>query len=222
MRLRKLSPMLLARLAAQNLSRRRLRVTLLVLSVSLAVGVGLACVVLGWSIRGGISANFSRMGADMIIVPRNTRVNITSSLLTVQPTEEVMPGSIEKELERIPGVARVAPQRMVSVSVEGQRFKVIAFDPETDFTVLNWLGRPATKAFAAGDLLAGSSVSGQPGETLSVCSEPLRIYGRLGKTGVGPFDEAYFVTFETLGRLAGKDLHPATESSLSRASMKDP
>jgi len=162
------------------------------------------------------------MGADMIIVPRNTQVNITSSLLTVQPTEEVMPGSIGKELERIPGVARVAPQKMVSVSVEGQRFKVIAFDPETDFTVLNWLGRPATKAFAAGDLLAGSSVSGQPGETLSVCSEPLRVYGRLGRTGVGPFDEAYFVTFETLARLAGKDLHPATESSLSRASMKDP
>src|SRR5262249_38709957 len=123
MRLRKLSLMLLARLAAQNLSRRQLRVTLLVLSVSLAVGVGLASVVLGWSIRTGISANFSRMGADMIIVPRNTQVNITSSLLTVQPTEEVMPGSIGKELEQIPGVARVAAQKMVSVSVEGQRFK---------------------------------------------------------------------------------------------------
>jgi putative ABC transport system permease protein len=31
-----------------------------------------------------------------------------------------------------------------------------------------------------------------------VCGRPLNVYGRLGKTGVGPFDDAYFLSFEAL------------------------
>jgi putative ABC transport system permease protein len=132
MRTHKFDGWLLARLAAQTLSRRRLRVFLLALSVAMAVGVGLASLVLGWSIRDGISTDFSRMGADMIVVPRDTLVNITSSLLTVQPTDESMEAALTGKLAKIPGVERVAPQRLVSAMVEGQQYKLIAFDPRVD------------------------------------------------------------------------------------------
>src|SRR5215470_19658146 len=198
---------LLIRLAAQNLSRRRLRLLLLSLSVALAVGVGLASVVLGSSIHRGIATNFSRMGADMIVVPRNTLINITASLLTVQPTEESMDASMAGRLASIPGVARVAPQRLVSAMVEGQELRLIAFNPETDFTVTNW--QPGHRGpLAETDLLAGGSLAGQSGETLSVCGKPMRVQGRLAKTGVGPFDESYFVTFKALDRLAGIRFQP--------------
>ena len=198
---------LLIRLAAQNLSRRRLRLLLLGLSVALAVGVGLASIVLGWSIHSGIAANFSRMGADLIVVPRNTLINITASLLTVQPTEESMDASMAGQLASIPGVARVAPQRMVSAMVEGQELRLIAFNPETDFTVTNWQAGNRGP-LAETDLLAGGGLPGQSGETLSVCGKPMRIQGRLSRTGVGPFDESYFVTFKALDRLAGVTLQP--------------
>ena len=202
MRTHKFDGWLLARLAAQNLSRRRLRVFLLALSVAMAVGVGLASLVLGWSIRDGISTDFSRMGADMIVVPRDTLVNITSSLLTVQPTDESMEAALAGKLAKIPGVERVAPQRLVSAMVEGQQYKLIAFDPRVDFTVGSWQASHGSGVLAATALLAGGSLAGQTGETLSVCGQPMRIYGRLSKTGVGPFDESYFVTFDALDRLA--------------------
>jgi putative ABC transport system permease protein len=147
------------------------------------------------------------MGADLIVVPRNTLVNITASLLTVQPTEESMDASLAGRLASIPGVARVAGQRMVSAMVEGQELRLIAFNPENDFTVTNWQAGQRGP-LAESDLLAGGSLAGQSGETLSVCGKPMRIQGRLSKTGVGPFDESYFVTFKALDRLAGIRFQP--------------
>ena len=41
------------------------------------------------------------MGADLVIVPRTTLVNITASLLTVQPTDETLPANLA---ERVAGV----------------------------------------------------------------------------------------------------------------------
>ena len=77
---------LLIRLAAQNVARRRLRALFLGAAVMLGVGIGFAGFVAGWALRDGMATSFSRMGADLLVVPRATLVNITASLLTVQPT----------------------------------------------------------------------------------------------------------------------------------------
>jgi putative ABC transport system permease protein len=47
-------------------------------------------------------------------------------------------------------------------------------------------------------LIAGGGLAGRLGESVSVCGMPMRIYGRLGKTGVGPFDDSYFLSFGAL------------------------
>ena len=81
---------LLIRLAAQNVGRRRLRTVCFWFLQSLGVGVGFASFVAGWALRAGMATAFSRMGADLVVVPRGTLVNITSSLLTVQPTDQTL------------------------------------------------------------------------------------------------------------------------------------
>jgi putative ABC transport system permease protein len=199
---RNLNGWLLTRLAAQNLARRRLRSIFLGLSVTLAVGVGLASLITGWALRGAVASGFARMGADLVVVPQKALVNLTSSLLTVQPTNDTMDGGVGKLLAAIPGIAVVAPQRLVQATVEGQGLRLIAFDPATDFTVLNWMHEQPQGGFGERDILAGANLSGQVGESLSVCGQSMKIRGRLGKTGVGPFDESYFVTFAGLEQLA--------------------
>ena len=59
------------------------------------------------------------MGADFVVVPRATLVNITASLLTVQPTDETLPADLAQRIAAIAGVAQVAPQRIVPALVEG-------------------------------------------------------------------------------------------------------
>jgi putative ABC transport system permease protein len=193
---------LLIRLAAQNVGRRRLRAVLLAMAVMLGVGVGFAGFVTGWALSDGIEASLARMGADLLVVPRNTLVNITASLLTVQPTDESLPADLADKLSAVPGVARAAPQRIVPALVDGRAATLIAFEPARDFSVLTWLGRHEAGPLGSGGVIAGSRVAGRTGDEVTVCGKPMKIYGRLDKTGVGPFDESWFVSFDGLAGIA--------------------
>jgi putative ABC transport system permease protein len=190
---------LLIRLAAQNVGRRPMRAILLGAAVMLGVGIGFASFVAGWALREGMAVSFSRMGADLIAVPRATLVNITSSLLTVQPTDETLPAELAQRIAAIAGIERVAPQRIVPALIDGHVVNLIAFDPVPDFSVLPWLEghRPGPVE----GVIAGGSLLAKVGATLGVCGMPLPVHGRLAKTGVGPFDESYFVTFDTLAEI---------------------
>jgi len=136
------------------------------------------------------------MGADLLVVPRATLVNITASLLTVQPTDETLPADLAQRIAGIPGVAQVAPQRIVPALVERHDVNLIAFDPAQDFSVLSWV--EARQVGPVEGLIAGGALPARLGETLSVCGMPMRVSARLGKTGVGPFDESYFLSFAAL------------------------
>src|SRR5215471_17556386 len=190
---------LLLRLAAQNVGRCRLRAFLLGVAVMLGVGIAFASFVAGWALRDGIARSFSRMGADLVVVPRATLVNITASLLTVQPTGETLPADLASSIGAIRGVAQTAPQRILPALVEGRRANLVAFDPARDFSVLPWLEQHA--GGPVDGLIAGGGLADSVGATLSVCGMPLAIYGRLAKTGIGPFDESYFLTFEALAEV---------------------
>jgi len=212
---------LLIRLAAQNVGRRRLRAIFLGAAVMLGVGIGFASFVAGWSLREGIAISFSRMGADLVIVPRATLVNITSSLLTVQPTDATLAADLAERIAAVPGVAQVAPQRIVLALVEGRHVNLIAFDPARDFSVLTWLEQRQPGPVEG--LIAGSRLVAPLGATLGVCGMPLSVHGRLGKTGVGPFDESYFLNFDTLAdivsfcRTSGTTGKPAAKAEDGQA-----
>jgi putative ABC transport system permease protein len=187
---------LLIRLAAQNIARHRWRAVFLGLAVMLGVGIGFAGFVTGSALRQGIATSFSRMGADLVIVPRATLVNITASLLTVQPTDKAIPADLVKRIAAVPGIAEIAPQRIVPGLVEGRSVNLIAFDPAHDFSVLSWLAEH--RGGPVEGLIAGSRRVVRLGEMLSVCGMTLPVYGRLATTGVGPFDESYFLSFTAL------------------------
>ncbi len=166
---------LLIRLAAQNVGRRRLRA--IFLGVAVMLGIGFASFVAGWALRDGMARSFSRMGADLLVVPRATLVNITASLLTVQPTDETLPADLAQRIAGIPGVAQVAPQRIVPALVERHDVNLIAFDPAQDFSVLSWV--EARQVGPVEGLIAGGALPARLGETLSVCGMPMRVSARL-------------------------------------------
>jgi putative ABC transport system permease protein len=117
---------------------------------------------------------------------------------------------------RIPGVALVAPQRIVPALVEDQAVNLIAFDPVHDFSVLPWLEEH--KSGPIEGLIAGFRATAPLSAAPSVCGMPLPVYGRLARTGVGPFDDSYFIRFETLAdivafcRASGGDRRPSVRS----------
>jgi putative ABC transport system permease protein len=194
------------RLALQNLGRRRVRTILLVLAVALGSGAVFGALTLLHGIERSMTARFHRLGADLLVVPETTMVNLTPALLTVQPTAETLDARLADELERLPGVARVAPQTLLRLpnpgGGHGGSVDVIAFDQERDFTILPWLATDPGRGLRRGEVLLGGRRDERVGDSISICGAELTASGRLESTGVGPFDHGLLVTYDTAADLA--------------------
>ena len=70
---------LLARLALQNLARRKARTLLLLAAVAVCSGAVFTGAVLMQSIERSMSIGFTRLGADMLVLPAGTLTNITAA-----------------------------------------------------------------------------------------------------------------------------------------------
>ena len=195
------------RLALQDLSRRPTRTMLLALAVALGTGAVFGVLTLLLGIERSMTAGFRRLGADLLIVPEATRVNLTAALLTVEPTTETIDGRLAEDLSRVAGVGRVAPQTLLRIPApgggHGATVDVTAFDPHRDFTVLPWLGQPLDRPLRVGEVILGGRRGERLGDTIPLCGVTLSVVGRLEATGVGPFDHGLFVTDETVATLAG-------------------
>jgi putative ABC transport system permease protein len=197
---------LFSRLAVQNLARRPARTAMLALTVAVGVAAVFTAVTLRRAVQGSMAVGFSRMGADLLVVPRETRVNLTSALLTVEPTPHTLDARLADEVARLPGVELVAPQRhyRLPLPMGGhlQEADLIAFDPARDFTVLPWLQEKLGRPLRQGDVILGARRDEALDSEITLSGQPLHVYGRLGLSGIGPFDRSLFVTFDTAAALA--------------------
>jgi len=199
---------LLGSLALQNLGRRKARSLLLIAAVAIGSGVVFTGATLMRSIDTSMALGFSRMGADMMVVPEGALTNITAALLTVEPTELVLDADAFAKA-RISSVARVAPQKIVRVEHSGigdhhELVDLVGFDPARDFTIQPWLAEKLNRPLQAGDVILGASREAPLGSQLLIFGKPHTVYGRLGRTGVGIHERGVFMSFAALEAMADK------------------
>jgi putative ABC transport system permease protein len=197
---------LVARLALQNLGRRKARTLLLVAAVAICSGAVFTGAVLIQSIESSMSVGFTRLGADMLVVPAGTLTNITAALLTAEPTDLTLDDGILARLAALKGVQRVAPQLVFRTDASGYRrggdlVDFIAFDPARDLTVQPWLEQHLDRPLRDGDVIVGGRREEAVGSELLVFGWPLTVYGRLGKTAVGTHERGLFISFATLAEM---------------------
>lgn len=205
---------LFLKLACQNILRRPTRTMLLILAVALVTGALFASAIVGRGVQASIERSFDQMGADLIVVPADALVNITSALLTVQPTESTIDVAVLDRIAKIEGVERVAAQSFyripMMVHMPEHKANLIAFDAKSDFTVLPWLKEKLAREMRKGDLIVGARVDQALGEELEPCDQAATIYGKLGRSGVGPLDDSMFATYETAQYLAQGKINGAS------------
>jgi putative ABC transport system permease protein len=197
-------PRLFVHLAVQSLARRPARTFLLAATVAVAVGAILAAAIVKQAMQDSLTLGVSRTGADLLVVPRETLVNLTAALLTAEPSPHTLDAHLVEVIARLPGVDAAAPQRYFPLETvtASQVPDVIAFDPRRDFTVLPWLREKLDRPFNPGDALVGARRGESVGVSIPLGARALTVYGRLESTGVGSFDRSVFVTFETAEALA--------------------
>jgi putative ABC transport system permease protein len=191
---------LFVRLASQGLARRRLRALFLAATVALAVASVFATAVVRRAVHDSLALGVGRMGADLLIVPRETLVNITAALLVAEPTPHTLDAGLIDEITRLAGVDAVAPQRVLALAetTASQVPDVVVFDPARDFTVRPWLHERLARPLGPGEALVGGRRPERVGEPVQLGGRTVTVRGRLDLTGVGPFDRSVFVSFETL------------------------
>jgi putative ABC transport system permease protein len=198
-----------ARLALQNLARRPARASALALAVALGVGTAFAALVARQTVAANTAVGFGRMGADLLVVPRDTLVNVTPALLTVEPGPLTLPSSVVEEIAALPGVRTATPQRHYRLSAggsHGHESELVAFDPRRDFTVLPWIKDRPARPLRPGEVIVGARRPEQPGSEVVLAGHTLTVYGKMELTGVGPFDRSFFTSFETADQLvSGQD-----------------
>ena len=194
---------LLASLALQNLGRRKARTSMLLAAVAICSGAVFTGAVLMQSIESSMAMGFTRLGADMLVVPAGTLTNITAALLTAEPTDLTLNERVLRGLETLKGVQKAAPQLVFRTDASGYKGRgevvdLIAFDPGRDFTVQPWLEQKLDRPLRKGDVIVGGRREEALGSELMIFGWPLTVYGKLGKTAVGTHERGLFVTFPTL------------------------
>jgi len=197
---------LLASLALQNLGRRKARSFLLVAAVAVASGVVFTGATLMRSIDRSMAVGFTRLGADLMVVPEGALTNITAALLVVEPTDLVLDRDAFAKA-RLAGIARAAPQKIVRVEHSGvgshhESADLIGFDPALDFTIRPWLVEKLNRGMRPGDVILGAGRAAPLGSELLIFGKPHLVYGRLGRAGVGTHERGVFMSFDTLEALA--------------------
>ncbi len=197
---------LLANLALQNLGRRKARSLLLIAAVAIGSGVVFTGATLMRSIDDSMAVGFTRLGADMMVVPEGALTNITAALLTVEPTDLVLDADVLAKA-RIASVARAAPQKIARVEHSGigshhELVDLIGIDPALDFTIQPWLREKLGRELQAGDVILGAGRDAPLGSQLLIFGKPHVVYGKLGRTGVGTHERGVFMSFATLETLA--------------------
>jgi putative ABC transport system permease protein len=197
---------LLGSLALQNLGRRKARSLLLIAAVAVGSGVIFTGATLMQSIDRSMGVGFTRLGADLMVVPDGALTNITAALLVVEPTDLVLDADALSRAG-LGSVARAAPQKIVRVQHSGiggphDSVDLIGFDPANDFTIQPWVAEKLNRGLQPNDVILGAGREGVPGEELLIFGRPHVIYGRLGRTGVGTHERGAFMTFATLEALA--------------------
>ena len=190
-------------LALSNLSRKPYRTTSLAALVAISSFVLFGSLVLASSLKSGIAGLRSRLGADLLVVPKGYERGAESVLLSGEPNYFYMDKSVLETVRNVEGVQKASGQfYLTSLSESCCDFPIqlIGFDPETDFTVQTWAKNRISNDFAkkTGEefLLAGCNIISEH-NSVKFFGSSHKITGKLSKSGSG-MDSVIFCDLETL------------------------
>ena len=195
-------------LAFQNLMRRTFRTSALLVAIAIVSGAVFSTSTLMWGVNSSLKKGLSKFGADLLVVPKGSMISMKSALLSGEPSVFYMERDILRTIASLKGVKKISPQLFLT-SVEGEccvigNAFIIGFDPASDFTVLPWIEEKMEGPFQINDAIVGGLNTQNVGDTIVFYGQTLRVYGKLGRTGVGLYDNAIFIDIERAYSMAEK------------------
>lgn len=210
-----------------NLRRKRFRTVALVSSLAVVIGAFFANVLLTRSIGNTLEVGVGRLGADIVVVPKDHIKEAEAILMDGTPSTFFMKESVADDLKKLPEVAQLSPQifyRPFSylICCVTEQVLIIGYDPASDFTIGPWIQYFLNKGQSGDELVVGSRVKFYPGQQITLFGSVLNVVASLDFTGIGYFDKTAFQPIEGARELI-RTLKKNEKSNLlhTRAESKD-
>ena len=194
-------------LAWKNANENALRSWTIGLSAALMAGFAVSATIVIGGAQDSLRVAAKRLGADVIVVPAGSEHAMENAFLMGVPVATWMPHSTMDRIAAVPGVEAVSPQLFLSTLRGASCCSVpemflVAYDPETDFTLKPWLQENLEMGLKLGDAVGGAFVyvPVDPGYIM-VYGYEVDLKGKLEPTGTG-LDQSMFFTFETANEIA--------------------
>ncbi len=193
--------MTLLYIAKKNLKRKPFRTSALIISIALVSGLLFAGAISMKSVLTSIKSGAERLGADLMVVPEGYEEKARSTLIAGKPSVFYMPGEVLDKVRKIKGVKQASPQLFIkSTSYPCCTYVdvlLVAFEPETDFTVKPWLQETIKRDLGKDEVIIGASIPVSTGEKMTFYGKELTVVGTLSRTGLEYIDHAVYMTLET-------------------------
>lgn len=188
------------RLPARNIAGHPGRTAVLIILTAL-----LALVLCGGSmflksLRNGFATLENRLGADVIVVPKDAEEKLEKVVLEGVPSYFYMKKEVLTEVKNVSGVEKASPQYFLCSAKAGccsMPVQIIGFDPETDFSVAPWIMEATGKDLGLFDIVAGANINAQAGGDVTFYGNVCHVVSKLAPTG-SQLDNAVYATNETI------------------------
>lgn len=193
-------------LAWKNLQRKIIRSLLLLMAVALVTGTLFGASIFITGMENALKIGTYRLGADILVVPAANEEAARSALLAGKPTSFYMDRTIFDQVRKVEGVKQASPQLFIKPSSLTCCFSVdvflVAFDPETDFTIRPWLKKNLRAPLAEDEIIAGRTMPVIIGMQFPFFGTKFTVVGTMEPTGMKFFDQSVFMTMDAAYRMA--------------------
>ena len=206
------------KLALRNLAGNEPRSWLLGVCACCIAAVAVTTVLVVHGAQESLHLAASRLGADVVVVPRGAQTQIDGALLMGTVSQTWMPSANVARIAAVRGVAVASPQiYLESLSHASccavSRMFIVAYDPRTDFTVAPWLHRGLSSELGLEQAVGGCDVSVPVDHNIMLYGYTMWLRGRLEPTGTN-LDRSLFITLPTADAMARSSLTTAVRPLL--------
>lgn len=192
--------------ALKNLKRKPTRTLLLFAIVAVVSCTLFSATLFLKSINNALKIGTYRLGADILVVPENAEKSAKAALLSGEPTSFLMDKSVLDRVKKIEGVKSATPQLFIKPTSFTCCFNVdvflVAFDPETDFTVKPWLEKHLSRKLAMNEIITGRELPVITGDNLPFFGTTFVVAGTMEPTGMDFFDRSAFMSLDAAYKMA--------------------
>ncbi len=206
-------------MALKNLQRRPVLSWCMIFFVFMLAASLFLSTVLVDSMNDGLEKTANRMGADVIVVPKEYEKDMADALFLGEMCNFTFDRQWIEPISQLEGIKEVSPQlymQSLAASCCSAETQLIAFDPDTDFIVKAWLEDSDIPMPKRGEMIIGYLIDPEIPGQITFFDQDYTVVGQLEQTG-STYDVCVFMTYETARDIMNSDKWVETFGSTTDA-----